>query len=57
MIIANAWPRPFGIPIRDVRDSLAGGLVLAPGLIAAIADLMLGRRAKRQGTLRQSEPR
>jgi hypothetical protein len=47
LMIANRWPSVMEILPFDVRDHLRVALLLAPGLAAAIAQLVLERWNKR----------
>ncbi len=47
LMIANRWPSVMGIPPFDVQNHLRVALLLAPGLVAAIAQLALERWNKR----------
>jgi hypothetical protein len=47
LMIVNRWPSVMGILPFDVQNDLRVALLLAPGLAAAIAQLALERRNKR----------
>lgn len=47
LMIVNGWPAILGLPI-DVRSGLRVALLLAPGAVAALVQLVLGKRKNRQ---------